>query len=120
MKGLGREFFAKLQLGVFPHVADLQGANEVRKVVSRIIHHGLKHGTGDGIRIAKVGGQVFADIFPLPAKVIHGQVQIRMDTEGRFGVRFQQFAKQRVQTVIQPVGQCFHVSGPAFRVAGKA
>ena len=114
------ERISKLQFGCLTHVADLQGTDEVGEVVGGIIHHGFKHGISNGFRITEVGGQIFLNIFPLPAQVVYGHVQVSVDAEGGFGVGLQQFAKQWIQAVVQTVGECLYISGPALGVAGKA
>ena len=116
----GIKGISQLQFCSFPHIADFQRADEIRKVVCGIIYHGFKHGISNGFRITEVGGQIFLNIFPLPAQVVYGHVQVSVDAEGGFGVGLQQFAKQWIQAVVQTVGECLYISGPALGVAGKA
>ncbi len=114
------ERIPKLQFGCLPHVADFQGTDEVGEVIGRIVYHGFKHGICNGFRIAEVSGQIFLNIFPLPAQVVDGHIQIGVDAECGLGVGLQQFAKQRIQAVVQTVGECLYISGPALGVAGKS
>ena len=114
------ERIPKLQFGCLPHVADFQGTDEVGEVIGRIVYHGFKHGICNGFRIAEVSGQIFLNIFLFPAQVIDGHIQIGVDAECGLGVGLQQFAKQRIQTIIQTVRESLHISCPALRIAGKA
>ena len=100
MECSGIKGISQLQFSSFPHIADFQRADEIRKVVCGIIYHGFKHGIHNGFRITEIGGQIFLHILPFPAQVIHSQIQVGVNAEGGFGVGFQQLTEQRVQSVV--------------------